>query len=355
MKICYLFSNFHLSHLTGQPGMAYKIAGKAAEKGNKVYLVSNSKGDKKFVDDRIELFLIKGDGDFKSYLFNIFNIINYLKKIRPDILHAHGHLFLIYAWFISRLLGIPCICSVCEILDEKTFSLSFFTGLLRKLMFFCLKRSEITFVTSDFIKNSLINKGVPSQKIKVVRIGLDEKFLLNNEHLKPDTDVLYYGDANMERGFGIILELARRLPGLKFMVLLRFVNNAFKEKLDEMKSLSNVIVRHYPYSEKLADILLKSKLIVLPYRWMSMRPPITLLESMALGKCVVTSTLEGNDEIINKKNGVIANFEKLDEAAAEINSLIGNDSLRESMGKAAREAVKDMYSSSEYDKIISFY
>jgi len=355
MKICYFFSNFHLSHLTGQPGMAYKTAKKASEKGLKVYLVSNGTKNEQIVYNNMELFLIKGDGGISGYLLNIFHIVNYVRKKRPELIHVHGHLFVIYAWVISKILRIPYVCSICETIDNKTL-LPFLTGTISKyLMVFCLKRSRAIFVTSEYIKKLLTDSGVKPHNIQVVRIGIDEIFLYAIDHYRENTDVLFYGDASRHRGFDIVWELAKKLHDYQFTVLLRYVENSCKHILDEMKAMSNVKIRYYPYDEELREIILKSKLIVLPYRWMSVRPPITLLESMALGRCVVTSYLEGNEEIINEKNGVMVNLSRLDDVAEQIRVLLNNNDLRERIGKTARDSIHCAYSLKEYDKIFLSY
>ncbi len=87
-----------------------------------------------------------------------------------------------------------------------------------------------------------------------------------------------------------------------------------------------------------------------------MRPPLSLLESMALGKCVVTSSLGGNSEVIEDSyDGAIVDFDNLGQVAARVFSLITNDGERERIGIQARETIKEMYSSQEYEKIIDYY
>ncbi|MBL7197100.1 MAG: glycosyltransferase family 4 protein [Candidatus Omnitrophica bacterium] len=352
MKICYIFSNFHLSNVTGQPAIIFKLARYAADKGEEVYMISNISGipgEEKLNHDEVNSFLIKGLGDFKTYFLNIFKIIEYLRRIKPDIVHVHGHLLIIFIWFIGKFLKVNLACSLCE-------TLYVVNGFYRKLLVFCLKHSKKIFVTADYVKKQLIKKGILSDKITVVRIGLDEKFAIDSNDSKLDTDILFYGDSKRERGFDIIFHLAKNLPHLKFKVLLRWEGRSCQRELREMKKMSNVVIRYYPYSESLKQIILKSKLVALPYRWIGVRPPLSLIEAMALGKCVITSSMDGNEEIIrNEYNGLILNFNNLNEVVSKISFLISNDYQRQNFGIQAKKTIKEMYSLKEYEKILDCY
>lgn len=155
MRICYFFSNFYLSHLTAQPGIVSRLAKRAAEREETVFIISNDeKESKEFKKEGINFFLVNGVGDLKTYFLNLPKIINYLRKIKPDIIHAHGGLLIIYIWFINRFLGIPMVCSMCETLEIMS-------AFYKKLLVFCLARIEKTFVSSKYIKNQLVENGVP--------------------------------------------------------------------------------------------------------------------------------------------------------------------------------------------------
>lgn len=352
MKICYIFSNMHLSHLTGQPGMVLKLIKKMSNKGIRVYIISNDQQrERQFVEGCVEYYLIKGLGDLRSYVKNIIKIVGYIRRIKPDLLHVQGHLLIIFIWVINRFLRIPMVCSICETLDKRIVN-----PFYRALIIYCLNRSAKACVSSEYVKSILTSNGVDQRKVILIRIGLDEKFLNNIEMNLPDTDVLYYGDCTRERGFDIIVGLAKRLPTLNFKVLLRWKSKDCDLELEEVKSLSNVVMLYYPYSEDLSRMLLKSKIIVLPYRWMAMRPPLSLIESLATGKCVVTSSLEGNEEIIkNNYNGMIIKFDDIDSVASKISLLTANVSRCRSLGEQAKKTIESMYSEEEYEKCFRIY
>lgn len=347
-KICFLFSNFHLINITGQPSIALEIAKKAAKK-HQIFILSNSLENRTFKKKNIKIFLFKGPANLKGYFLNLPKIIKTLRQVKPDIIHVHGSLMIIYYWFLNLVLKIPMVCSLCETPEIlKPF--------YQRLLVFCLKRVKKTFVTSKYIKKQLGKSGLPSSKIQLVRIGLNEKLLLKTRPLKPETDILYFGDGKKNRGFDTIFKLAQKLPGLKFKVLLRWQGKECHQELEEMKKLNHVSIEFLPYSQALKRQILKSKLVILPYRFLGVRPPLSLLEAMALGKCVLTSKMPGNKEVIkNGESGFILNFNKLDEVSKKISFLLENPKKREAIGQKAKETIKKMYTLKEYKKIINFY
>lgn len=349
MKICFLFSNFYLVDITGQPAIIFKLAQKASQ-DQKAFVLSNGLENQILEKDGVKVFLFKGLGNLKSYLLNLPKIIQYLREIQPEILHVHGGLMVIYFWAINKIFKIPMVCSLCE-------TPAVLSSFYQKLLVWILNRTQKTFVTSKHIKKQLIKSGLKAEKVEVVRIGLKENFLSKSpDKVRPCQEILYFGDANKERGFDIILRLAQKLPNLKFKVLLRWQAKNCEKELKKMRLLGNVSVWHQPYPETLKNQILKSKLVVLPYRNLGVKPPLSLLESMALSKCVITSLMKANEEVVkNNENGLMVNFKKLDGVVKKISFLLKNQKKRKKIGQAARRTIRQMYRANEYDKIINFY
>ncbi|MBI3366553.1 hypothetical protein HY041_02920, partial [Candidatus Roizmanbacteria bacterium] len=107
MKICFIFSNYHLSHITGQAGLLDRLTKKVKLSLFDVSIISNYVQGRKFTKEGITHYLVKGLGDFKTYLLHFFQIIRFLKEIQPDLIHVNGVLMTIYVWFICKLFGIP--------------------------------------------------------------------------------------------------------------------------------------------------------------------------------------------------------------------------------------------------------
>ncbi len=328
--------------------MALKLAQEVSKNGHEVHIISNNSENVSEKKENVHLFLFNGLGDLKTYLINTLKIIQYLAKVKPEILHVHGGIIIIYAWCINLFLKVPLVFTFCESLDS-------FGELQKKLLLFCLSRINLIFVTSSYLKNQLVLSGISKKGIMVARLGLEDKFLKIKRIQKINTDIFFFGDSSRERGFDIVYSLAREMQNLVFTILVRWEKDCAHE-LNELRKMPNVAVHYSPYKEPLINMICKSKIILLPFQWMGVRPPLSIIEAMALGKCVFTSTMAGNDEIVeNNRNGILSDFKKLDEVKNKIQYLISHPDELERLGISAKKTIQTMYSSREYIKIIDHY
>ncbi|MBM3282936.1 glycosyltransferase [Candidatus Gottesmanbacteria bacterium] len=352
MKICYIFTGVYQAEFTGQPAVGLLLIDHIDKKGNQTYLISNYLSPSGyFYENGNSNLLLKGPNTLGTYLKSTRRILKYLEEIKPDILHVRGLLMVIYVWVLNKLfMQYPLVISIFETPEHLHF-------LYRRLISFCINRAEIAFVPSNFVKKQFMKSGALSEKILVRHTELENKFLSNPKvRLATDTDIVFFGDSTKERGFDVIYKLAKKLKKANFKVLIRWEGENCKSEHRKIKKLKNVRMWHYPYKESLEKILSKTKLVVLPFRYMGMRPPISLLESMALGKCVITSDMGGNEELIKHgENGFIYSFSDLDRVSEKIKFLLNHDEVRNSIGQEAKRTIKGRYSPEEYDKINNYY
>lgn len=354
MKICYFFSNIHLGKTTGQSGIALSLIKKIQEKGHKVYIVSNYENKLKNFDlNQNNFFLIKGSSTFKTYVLNSYKIIRYLKKTKPDIIYIQGHLLIPFVYFLNKITRNRIIYTLPESIDNLNI-------LFQHLIVYCIKKIGSGFVLSQNIKKQLVQLGASADRIFVIHIGLSDLFLLKIplEKYRYEYDILYFGDTTQNRGFDVLYNLAKKLPDLKFKLIIRW-QKEYQEELNKLRKFKNVSVLSSPCLDelKLKQFLLKSKLVVLPYRWMGVQPPLTLLEAMALGKCVLTSTLPGSRElIIDNKNAVLIGPDgSINKIIEKIKFLLNNPAVIKKIGQNANKTILKHYSSLEYNKVFIVY
>ena len=73
--------------------------------------------------------------------------------------------------------------------------------------------------------------------------------------------------------------------------------------------------------------------------------PNAVLEAMASGLPVIASRIAGNEELVlHDKTGLLVETEKVDGLRHALHKLLGNASLRQEMGRAARLRVEEYYS-----------
>ena len=352
MKVCYLFSNIDFGKTTGQSGVALNLIERVKKLGHEIYIISNNNKEKADLNiEGVKGFFIEGLSTFRTYFLNSYKILKYLKKIKPDIIHVQGHLLIPFIYFLNKLVRSNIVCLLPERID-------YFNRIFRYLIVSSINNIGFCFVLSQWNKRSLIQLGVSPDKILVIHIGLKDSFLDKKQARQEyEYDIFYYGDANNERGFDILYNLAKMSPNLKFKLLIRWEKEE-RKSLDELQKLNNVSVDYScPEESILKQIILKSKLVFLPYRWMGVLPPITLLETMALGKCVLTSNLLGDNELILDNNNVVLinPNSPTEDIKKKIELLLNNPEIIEKIGQEANKIIVKLFSSSEYDKIFLFY
>lgn len=347
MRICFAYSNHHLSATTAQPGIAYKLALKAKAIGHKVSIVSNVQDDYEGKrSDGIYYFLFSGQGNLQTYLKQVRGITNLLRRENPDVIHVHGNLYFIYLLVISWFLGKKVTVYITE-------SLEIHDPFFRRLFLMGLSFAKKIFVSCEALKEELVGNGINIEKILTVRIGLDDKFFRIKSELR-DIDVLYFGDSSYSRGFDVFVKCAESLPERKFIGLIRYYKTDCPEILEIATKLPNLQLFYHPYRESIEQILTRAKIIFLPFRTMEVRPPVTILEALATGSCIVTSMLSGNQEVISPGvSGFMTNPDDLNQNIRLISGLLNDDKKRKSIATFGRRRIKEIYKQSEYEKLLN--
>lgn len=304
-EICIIFSDIDKASYTGQPGIGLTIFKILSNNGSKVRIISNA--EKKNLSNLAleNNFIAEGPGTLWTYVRNLHPLIAYLKKSNIKKLHVHGFLLACFFYPIATLFRISFSISSCE-------SLYIHTKFFRFYIAFVAKKSQLIITTSELIKNQLIGYGVAQEKIVVKYLGLRPEFLAECSCSRGSdkADFLYWGDSSLDRGFDIFVRLAHDMPSKKFKALIRWSYSECDDRLKYFQELSNTVLLFYPYKIDLIEHIRSSKVLILPFRRMSVRPPLSILEGMSQAKCVVTTSMKGNEEFIsNGVDGVILEFD----------------------------------------------
>ncbi len=347
MRLCFLYSNHHLADLTAQPGVAFKLATVAAACEHQVLIVSNAPQLPESIPKGIRFCLFPGLGDLSTYVRHLGQLIREINDFQPEVIHVHGDLYFVFLCFLQPFIRRPITIYVSEVL-------AIHSGITRWFFLVCLRLAGQVFVSSDHIGKELLAGGVSSEKIFTVRLGLDQKYLRAERPKKSSLDVLYFGDSTVSRGFDLVVRTAERLKQYRFICLLRYPKTDCPEILEIAAKCKNLELKYFPYQENLEKILAKSQIVLLPFRTMGVRPPITIVEAMAVGACVVTSKLPGTEEIVKHgSNGLILDNLSLDEIGTTLKALLKNRLKLQRIGSAARRQIKLIYSPLNYQEILA--
>jgi len=297
-----------------------------------------------------------------------------IRRTQPDVLHAHTIYYQISPsiFLTARELGLPTILTVQDyhMISPQYMRWSHHrvedwsrAGVLRaalskfhKNSFFASLAVMITFrlhqkmglyhlvdrytTASRFVKDEMIKKGFPAEKIQVIPFSVDAKNI--TPAIGWDSGyVLFVGRFVEEKGVWTLLQAAKNLPHIKF----KFVGfGPEEEKLKRAAiSIPNVEFVGFAGGEALWQLYRGARCVVVPSLWQEVFG-IVVIEAMAAGKPVIASNIGGLPEtIVDRVTGLLVQPGSVPELVDAIERLSKNETLVREMGWAGRERVLKEY------------
>jgi len=209
---------------------------------------------------------------------------------------------------------------------------------------FTLKSFSKSFVSAEFDRSYLKNNSDSFEhNLKVISNGVDEGiFRRDGSKVKEENWITFLGKMNYLPNIDAVTYFAeevfsdiRQKSGVKFMIVGTRPNKRVM-KLEKMEGIEVTGFVEDPH-----DYLEKSKIVVATLRFGS-GMQYKILEAMALGKPVVTTSIGARGiKGQNGKHFIIANSKK--DLVYNILELLENSSMRMSIGRNAKELVKNNY------------
>ncbi|MFA5995843.1 MAG: glycosyltransferase family 4 protein [Patescibacteria group bacterium] len=212
---------------------------------------------------------------------------------------------------------------------------------------------NVFIVPSEFVKNKLIEFGLPANKIKQIAHFID----LNNKQpvYQPGEYLLYFGRLSAEKGVDKILEvLYNSALRIKFKIAGNGPYLPVLQKLVKQYSLQNQVefLGHLD-TNQLQQAIQQARLTIVPSMvWETFG--LAALESFAYGKTALVSGQGGLAEVvIHNQTGIIYQPSQL---AEELNNIWVDEKKIISLGKNARLYVEKNYNKQQhYEKVMSVY
>ena len=238
--------------------------------------------------------------------------------------------------------------------------------LYRAFLSMSLSPFDMIAAGSQAVKGNLMQMGFQDSEIEVIPFGVDLQSLnkitghdVRRElGLPRNTNLIVwsgYGYWQRETDYDYAVTLARSLlkqiPNVAFLFL--FKPSHFQSKY--LNDDDHHGLRVLPTSSNTAFLNAASQatafLSPVANVHLTLAPPLTWLECMALGVPVITTRFFGCNELIKDGvNGIL--FSDAKELEMKIRRLCENDSLKEELSRNARELVRQEYSS---DRVASRY
>ncbi len=238
----------------------------------------------------------------------------------------------------------------------------FYKFLDRMAMFLYRKSTKIVVVTDGFKEELVSKKGISSEKIEVIKNGVDSDLfrpLPDAERIKNELGfqgkfiVSYIGTIGLSHGIEVVMQTARllkmKLSDLIFLIVGDGPERERVLKLKEDENLTNLIFLGEQPREKIPFFINASDICLVPLKKTEIfrtRIPAKMFEIMACEKPIIL-TADGeakNIAIEEAKAGLYVEPENIEGLLRAILLLHENSNLRGELGKNGREFVTRNFS-----------
>jgi PEP-CTERM/exosortase A-associated glycosyltransferase len=284
---------------------------------------------------------------------------------RPDVIHAHSPVLnAIPALRVGRQLGIPVVYEIRAFWEDAAVDHgSYHEGswkyrLVRLLETWVCRRAAHVITLCDGLRLDLIRRGIPAEKLSIVRNGISlEEFRecerdaeLTKKYCLDGKKVIgYVGSFYRYEGLDLLLDAFALLGNRhKELVLLLVgggeMHEALKERVRRLGWENRVHLPGRIPHDRVAGVY--AAMDVLAYPRYSMRltnlvTPLKPLEAMAMGKAVIASNIGGHRELIRDgETGILFPAGDAGALASAIERLLLDQNLRTAIARRGRDWVR---------------
>jgi glycosyltransferase involved in cell wall biosynthesis len=284
-----------------------------------------------------------------------------------DLVHLHNLLPAFAAERVARACqrrGIPYVVSSHGFNEQSRYaSLNGFHGVKRVLARWAIEApfervirgAAGIFALSDREEPLLAQLGVPPERVHMVTNGVNEyyleeasqteirevqtKFNLGREPL-----LMFMGSLRGYKGLDVFIAALRQVTGpFKAVVAGSFRKEQEKQAVLAQAGVSPDLAKRIVFTNAVTDAELRAlytvaDLFVYPTRGDTL--PLVVLEAMACGLPIVSTTVGGIPFMVGPEHGILVPPNQASAVADAVNSLLADPARRESMGRCARENVR---------------
>ncbi len=185
---------------------------------------------------------------------------------------------------------------------------------------------------SEYMRQQLLSAGFSPDRVRTVHTGIDATAI--EPRYDHDGYILSAGRLSEEKGIALQIELARRLPDLRFKIAGTGPQEAELHQLSQ--DLPNVEFVGYQTGEALHRLYQGAMMVLIPSR-VRETFPLTTLDAMARGTPVVGSNVGGMPEVVQDRvTGMLAPPDDLSAWVEAVMRLAYDETTRLTMARAAR-------------------
>lgn len=207
---------------------------------------------------------------------------------------------------------------------------------------------------SDFYRRKMIEFGFPAEQVVHIPNFVDvERFA---ENANGGCYCLYFGRLSEEKGLFTLLEAARKCPEIPLIIVGSGPLEAALQEKAAGDNIQNVTFAGFKTGKELQRIVGEARFTIIPSEWYE-NCPMSVLESLAMGKAVVGADIGGIPELITDgDDGLTFVPGDANSLAAAMRQLWTTPEKTREMGMAGREKVAKKYSPQKcFEKTMSLY
>jgi glycosyltransferase involved in cell wall biosynthesis len=305
---------------------------------------------------------------FKAFGWAPF-FVRRLSKLQPVLLHAHFGPMGLRALPLARALKIPLIvtfhgydATISDELGRQSKHFAHRTYVERRKE---LEREAALFVAvSKFIRDELLRKGFPSDKIVVHYIGVDTQFFHPERAIAREPLVLFVGRLEEVKGCDFLVRaMAKVQSSMPHVGLVIAGDGSKRHELERMArgSLRNCHFLGFQSPEEVKGWMNRASVLAAP----SVRTAseaeegcgLVILEAQAMGLPVVGFSSGGIPEAVcHEKTGFLSRERDWSDLANNILLLLQDGSLWSRMSEAAQERTNKLFNlQSQAEKLETIY
>lgn len=319
---------------------------------------------KKGIDSEIFYMMRQTKSPLIDQIYSTLRLIKYIKRKNPFFIHVYSYIqVILLAFFIERkriIYDLHGLRSKEILLEEKRFNI-YKSILIRKLELTSAKLAGACVTVSKRLANYLLKTGKRSERICIIRNGVDPDLFKLNLNIKEDGyfRIGYAGGFQPWQSIDLLIEAAIKLAYLKNirwrLIGLKKNDNLIKNRILSL-NIPNFELYDFCDRIKLNNLLRECNVLIIPRRKNEASEvafPTKFAEFLAIGKPVIVFDIDETAEIIKSNNCGFICEPASDKLAEFILHLldIPNDKLQE-MGIEARNIAEKEFS---WDKIASEY
>ena len=284
-----------------------------------------------------------------------------LKELRPRIVHAQFGRGGALALPIARALGIPLVVTYHggDATKDKHYDGRFPPTIYQRRLA-QLQREAARFIcVSEFVRDRLVARGFPPEKLQVVRCGVEIDAHHASERPADPPFVLFVGRFVEKKGIPHLIEAARMLAEEAKPVRLVLAGDGplAGELRERARGLENVVFTGWLPSKEVLRYMRGAAALCVPSTGAKAGDaeglPYVILEAMAEGTPVIGSMHAGIGEAIEHgKTGLLVPPGAPRQLAEAIRAVAGDPEFRRALGAAARNAAQERFNAASQSRIL---